>query len=344
MPTSSDGGPWFDPLAQRSQRPRLRPREGADFPAWREQIRAAVRAHRGCCPPAGPISATLLSSAQSGGLAREQYRLSSAPDEGNTDEDEDDVTVTMLRPASISAALPAVLVCPGANAVVAQVTGAEPPDYPDRDIAARLAAAGFVTLTLDYRFAGRADPSRTAGRDQLTVLAPLYHLAGRSLFTELVRGAGLALTWLASQQVTEPGQVGLFGHSLGAAIALHTALAAPDPHPLCVASHLGSYRVLGYGHPASHLPGITAHADLPDLYAALAPAPLHVQYGLADRELDPADARAAGDQITELYRIADAAGRAEVLASPMGHGTAPEPAIDFLRRALARQPLPCTAA
>ncbi len=342
MPTSSDadgdeppGGLCFDPLTWPDHRLHPRPQDAEDFPAWRDRVRAAVRARGDCCPPAGPVSATLLSTARSGDLAREQYLLNGIGAEA---------AVTLLRPARASGALPTVLVCPGANAVVAQVTGAEPPDYPDRDIAVRLSAAGFVTLTLDYRYAGRVDQGRKAGRDDMTVLAQLYDLVGRSLLGALVRGAGLTLAWLGSQPGTRPGQVALFGHSLGGAVALHAALAARELLPLCVASHLGSYRVLGYGHPAAHLPGIAADADLPDLYAALAPAPLHLQYGLADRELDPADAQAAGEQIAELYRIAGAGGRAEVLATPMGHGTAPAPAIDFLRRALARQARPCTAA
>jgi perosamine synthetase len=341
MPTSSDGGepaapaaPWFDPLAAPGPRLHPGPRDSGEFPAWRERVLAAVRGRIRCAAPAGLPAPALLASRYGDGLVREEYLLTSKHTQA---------AGTLLAPAHADGKLPAVLVCPGRNAVVAQVTGAQPADYPDRAIAARLCAAGFVTFTLDYRFGGRVDPGRVPGRDEAAVLAQLYQVAGRSLLGELAAAAAAALAWLASHPAVEPGQVALFGHSLGGAVALHTALAQPVPPPLCVASHLGSYRILGYGHPASLLPGIAAEADLPGLYAALAPAPLHLQYGLTDTELDPADAAAAGDEITRLYRLAGADGRAEVLAAPMGHGTATGPAIGFLRRALCVHPS-CTPA
>jgi dienelactone hydrolase len=116
---------------------------------------------------------------------------------------------------------------------VAQVTGAQPPDHPDRDIAARLCGAGLVTFTIDYRFGGRVDPGRVRGGDEAAVLAQLYQVAGRSLLGELAAGASAALAWLGSHPAVEPGQVALFGHSLGGAVALHAALAQPVPPPLC---------------------------------------------------------------------------------------------------------------
>ena len=218
--------------------------------------------------------------------------------------------------------------------MVEQVTGAEPPDYPDRDVAARFAAAGLATLTVDYGFDGSIDPWRLYGRDEAAVLAQVYLAAGRSLLAELVADAAAAFGWLREQPWVRPEAAGLFGHSLGAAVALHVALSLDRPTPLCTASHLGSYRVLRYGHPALLLPGIGRDHDLPDLYAALAPAPLQVQYGRSDRQLDPADADAAGQRITDVYRLAGAEPNLEVLAEPMGHGTATTPAIEFFRRTL----------
>ena len=144
-----------------------------------------------------------------------------------------------------------MLVCPGRNAVVEQVTGAEPPDYPDRDVAARFAAAGLATLTLDYGFDGSIDPERLYGRDEAAVLAQVYLAAGRSLLAELVADATAAFGWLRDQPWVRPDAAGLFGHSLGAAVVLHVALSLDRPPPLCTASHLGSYRVLRYRAPGS---------------------------------------------------------------------------------------------
>jgi perosamine synthetase len=217
----------------------------------------------------------------------------------------------------------AVLVCPGRNATLGRVTGLEPPDYPDRNVAERLARAGFVTLTLDYAIS----PGEEA----------LLGLSGRSLIAELAEEAAAAMRWLAGHPRADPDRLGVFGHSLGAAVALHTALLFDRPVPVCAASHLGSYEVL-YGSrltgpEGGALPGILRYADLPQLYAALAPAPLQVQFGLDDPLLDAEDAAAAGKAIQAAYDSADA--RAEVLALTMGYGTDVDEAARFFGRALA---------
>jgi perosamine synthetase len=218
---------------------------------------------------------------------------------------------------------PAVLVSPGRNATIGGVTGLEPPDYADRNVAEQLARGGFVTLTLGYGLS--LEDER------------LLELSGRSPVAVLAEDATAALRWLAGHPRVDPDRLGLFGHSLGAAVALHTALVLDRPVPVCAASHLGSYPVLygsrRTGPEGGAMPGVLRHADLPQLYGALAPAPLQVQFGLDDPFLDRADAAAAGKAIDAAYAAAGA--RAEVLARPMGHGTDVGEAARFFARTLA---------
>ncbi|MFE0170901.1 DegT/DnrJ/EryC1/StrS family aminotransferase [Streptomyces sp. NPDC059002] len=244
---------------------------------------------------------------------------------------------TLLAPADTVRG-PAVLVLGGKNARLDQLTGDVPPDHPDRNVAEQLARAGFVTLSLDHGIGGGLDEERRAGRDEGTLLAHAFALTGRSLLGALVGDALGALDVLAAHPLVDPDRIGLFGHSLGAAVALHTALLAPHrPLPLCAASHLGSYQALYErlltGHEGAVLPGILEYADLADLYAAHAPAPLHLQYGTADSYLEPADARAAARHIEAAY--ASAAADVEVHELPMGHGTHVGHAADFFARTLA---------
>ncbi|MFB9676508.1 DegT/DnrJ/EryC1/StrS family aminotransferase [Streptosporangium vulgare] len=228
---------------------------------------------------------------------------------------------------------PAVLVCAGRNATLERVTGLLPPDHPGRDVAAYLTGAGFLTLTLDHGLDGWAEPAALGGRDPGDVLDGTLRLRGGSLLGALAEDAGAALDWLRAHPDVAPGRVGLFGHSMGAAVALHAALLREEPLPLCAASHLGTYetmigRSLAWNQYVA-LPSILRHADLPDLYAALAPAPLQIQYGTADGRLDPGDAKTAGE------RIAGAHETAEILPLPMGHGTGLAEAADFFTRSLA---------
>ncbi|QEV21331.1 DegT/DnrJ/EryC1/StrS family aminotransferase [Streptomyces alboniger] len=249
---------------------------------------------------------------------------------------------TLLAPADArtdGSPGPAVLVIGGRNARLDQLTGDVPPDHPDRNVAEQLAHAGFVTLSFDHGIDGGLDDHRRAGRDEGTLLAHAFTLTGRSLLGALVGDALGALDALTAHPFVDHGRVGLFGHSLGAAVALHTALLAPRQGlPLCAASHLGSYPALYgrllTGHEGAALPGILEYADLPDLYAAHAPAPLQLQYGTADSSLEPADARAAADRVRSAYGTGEASASVEIHELPMGHGTHVGHAADFFSRTL----------
>lgn len=248
------------------------------------------------------------------------------------------IRATLVGPEA-GETLPAVLVSQGRNATLARVSGAEPPDYPDRDVARQLAQAGFVTLTLDYGVDG-SFPSD--GRDDAAILGRGFELTGRTLLSVLVEDALAALPWLAAQPEVDADRIGLFGHSLGAAVALHTGLLAPRRLPVCTASHLGTYPEL-YGRRRSGdeggaLFGVLRHADLPDLYGALVPAPLQIQYGRDDDYLDPADAARAGARVRAGYAAAGHADLAEVLDLPMGHGTGVTEATAFFVKSFTDEP------
>lgn len=275
-----------------------------------------------------PLTITEATASARAGLHRENLLLAS-PARGS-------LHGTLLAPRDVAHG-PAVLVLGGRNARLDQLTGDVPPDHPDRNVAERLAHAGFVTLSIDHGIGGGLDDERRAGRDEGTLLAHAFALTGRSLLGALTGDALAALALLAEHPLVDAERVGLFGHSLGAAVALHTALLTEDRTvPLCAASHLGSYAALFArlltGHEGAVLPGILEYADLPDLYAALAPAPLQLQYGTADPYLDPADAGAAADLVRRAYTAAGA--EVDVHALPMGHGTHVGHATEFFERAL----------
>ncbi|MFD7706343.1 DegT/DnrJ/EryC1/StrS family aminotransferase [Streptomyces sp. NPDC059786] len=276
-----------------------------------------------------PLRVTGTAVAVRDGLRRERLTLHS-PVRG-------EFGATVLAPED-GGPCPAVLVLGGKNARPDQLTGEVAPDHPDRNVAERLARAGFTTLAFEYAIGGGLEPGRLAGRDEGALLAHAFALTGRSLLGALTGDALGALDVLRGHPLADPGRLGLFGHSLGAAVALHTALLSGTPLPLCAAGHLGSYPALYArlltGFEGAALPGILEYTDLPGLYAALAPAPLQLQYGTEDPFLETADARAAGHAVTTAYEAADAP-RPEVLEIAMGHGTHVGHAVDFFTRELA---------
>ncbi|MFI9721895.1 DegT/DnrJ/EryC1/StrS family aminotransferase [Streptomyces sp. NPDC052396] len=313
-----------------SERPlRFVPGTPAEHRSWSGRVRDMVDrlARANPQPPAVAASETVIRD----GLSREQLLFHS--------EGRGRFHGTVLAPAR-PGRHPAVLVLAGKNARLDMVTGTEPPDFPDRNMAEHLARAGFTTLTFDYGIDAGLDSGRLAGRPEGALLAHAFALRGHSLLGSLLSDALAALAWLRGHPRADAQRTGIFGHSLGGAIALHTALLSPQPLPVCVASHLGGYPALFTrlltGYEGAVLPGILEYADLPDLFAALAPAPLHLQYGLDDRWLDPADARRAAETVRRAYAAAGAGDRVEVLELAMGHGTDPGLAAGFFARALER--------
>ncbi|ARX87704.1 DegT/DnrJ/EryC1/StrS aminotransferase [Streptomyces alboflavus] len=297
--------------------------------AWSRRVRAVVE--RLARVERAPLDITAVDTRDETGLRREHLTLNS-PVRGA-------FQATLLAPADRTEAAPgpAVLVFGGKNARLEHLTGERPPDFPDRNIAEHLARAGFVTLTFEHGIGG-LDDERRAGREEGALLAHVFALTGRSLLGALVGDTLGALDVLTAHPLVDADRVGLFGHSLGAAVALHTALLTPRPLPVCAASHLGSYPALFErlltGYEGAVLPGILEYADLGDLYAALAPTPLHLQYGTADSYLEPADARAAAATVRGGYAAADAGDHLDVHELPMGHGTHVRHTIDFFTRTL----------
>ncbi len=307
------------------------PEEGAGLSAWQQSLRGVV-SRLAAVEPA-PLEVVRQRDAVVASLHRTDLLIRGTH--------RPDFRATVLRPATAAAPLPAVLVNMGHNATLDRVTGAVAPDFPDRDMAGHLARAGFVTLTLDHGLAGAEErpPSDGArGAADVAALVAAFHLMGTSLLGSLVGEALAGLAWLREHPAVDEARVGVFGHSLGGAVALHTALLSGEPVPVSTASHLGTYPMLygelRTGDPAAVLPGILHYADLPDLYACLAPAPLQVQYGLLDHLLDPADADAAGERVAATYRLLDADDRVEVFTRRAGHGTCPAATVRFFRRHL----------
>ncbi|ONH35213.1 MULTISPECIES: DegT/DnrJ/EryC1/StrS family aminotransferase [Protofrankia] len=280
-----------------------------------------------------PLETVRRTTGELPGLRVERYELRSPARDG--------IRAVLLAPTGPSRPRPAVLVSPGRRAVLEQVTGLEPPDHPDRNIAERLARVGLLTLTVDYGLDGGLPAALLSGRDEAAVLTQAFSLGSQPLLGALVEDALGALGWLRGHPDADPDRIGLFGHSLGAAVALHTALLQDgEPLPLCAASHLGSYPLLHgellSGNPVAMLPGILRHADLPDLYAALCPAPLQVQYGTVDPTLSRQDTESAAEQLRKAYALGSAQHRLEVLDLPMGHATDPERATAFFLDALGK--------
>ncbi len=122
-----------------------------------------------------------------------------------------------------------------------------------------------------------------------------------------------ALAWLRENSAAET--IGLYGKD---AVVLHAALIAGGGAPVAVDAPVGSYTDPGNRELA--LPGILRYADLPDLFAALAPRPLWL----------PAD----HDVVREAYRALGAEEQLHIgkpLVSFFGNARGATPSIPSLK-------------
>jgi dTDP-4-amino-4,6-dideoxygalactose transaminase/dienelactone hydrolase len=226
------------------------------------------------------------------------------------------------------------------------VTGAEPPDYADRNVGQLVASAGFAALVVAPGLIGTFDAAQAVGRDETSLVAHALALQGQSPLGHMAADIVALLHWLEEQPEVDSSRIGLLGHSLGGHVALHAALAFDRPLPTVLASCAGSYRTV-YGRDlngggAMALHGMLRYADLPDLMAALAPVPLMVQHGLRDEQFPAADAQAALSTVSAAYAQLGAQRHLHGELLPMGHGTDTARAITFFDRAFADSvaPLP----
>jgi perosamine synthetase len=298
---------------------------------WAGRVRGFVRRHLDQ-DSIRPLEVVASSVEYSERLSFEQYefRANARPP----------FRATLISP-TVCGRRPAILVCPGRNATLAAVTGVEPLDYPDRNVSEQFALAGFATLTLDYGLLGGWNSAVVNNRDETTLLSLALGLIGRSPLALMVEDALCALSWLESQTAIDPCRLGIFGHSLGAHLALHVALAFGRPIPVCLSSFLSSYSSLYFDHAsaggAHALPGVYRTVDLPDLVAALAPAPLQVQIGLSDSLISPDDAERAIDTVRRSYQDAKAQDVLDVHFASMGHGTDIRAAECFFEKSYSSQ-------
>lgn len=295
---------------------------------WAKQLRATVRRLVWIDKPF-VLHSSLLGSQNLEDLLIEEYRFTS--EEGRV------FRGVVVRPKSREA-IATVLVNPGKNAQIEHVTGLVAPPYPDANIAEQLARKGLATLTLEYGLLGGLNPERLGNRDEANVLGLALSLKGLSPLGILVREALGALYWLEAQTWSKPGHLGIFGRSLGASIALHAALCYPRPIPVSLVACLGNYPAIFArdlsANGATALPGIMRYADLPDLVAALAPAPLHLQHGANDQSFPIAEASRAIDTVKTSYQVINAASNLEIQISDRAHGTEVEGVKNFLCKQL----------
>ena len=296
--------------------------------AWSRRLREMVKSLM-MIDRVQPLRVRSVNSEKRGGLWCDRYIFAEF---GGTE-----FKGVLLRP-SAEGSYPVVLICPGRNAAIEKVTAENPVDFPDQNVATQLAFNNMATFTLEYGLIGGFERKKLNGRDEVNLLAQAMSLLGKSPLGFLVENALSGLQWIKNQPWFKPGEMAIFGRSLGGFVALHTALVHDEPMPTALTNCVGHYYTMFVEHlnvgGANALPGIMKYADLPDLIAALAPAPLHIQQGMNDEYFPVTDARDAMALVKRSYDAVGAGDQLDFKLTNRGHGTDVEKLITFLESRL----------
>jgi dienelactone hydrolase len=220
----------------------------------------------------------------------------------------------------------------------------------DGGLGPALACEGMLVLAVDLRGWGETvwvndtfawSPDRRSPLSADTMLANVGLMLGRWSITQRVQDVLGVLRYLRARPDVDPQRIVLVGRGGGAIVALHTAAIEGGIAGVAALESLVSYRAIveapRHVHPVSDfIPNVLLHYDLPELAAALAPAPVLIAApeDAMGSPLPVGDAEAAYAQARRTARMLG--GDVDVYASAVnGVGGAREYLMRWVRSVVA---------
>lgn len=191
---------------------------------------------------------------------------------------------------------------------------------------AALAREGYVVLCPDALcFEERGDPTGKLDGPLFERFEFLrYVVAGRCLAWKNILDMRRTVDVLVTRPEVQPDRIGCYGHSMG---STHTWLVGPwEPRLKCLVGNccMPTYKAIHDAHLkhcfSNFIPGIFQYGDIPDIVAQIAPRPLHLNFGEADRGSPIDDVRSGVRRIASIYAAMGAADRFSCYIEPgAGH-------------------------
>ncbi|MFM8802338.1 MAG: dienelactone hydrolase family protein [Planctomycetia bacterium] len=189
---------------------------------------------------------------------------------------------------------------------------------------AALAKEGYVVLCPDALcFEERQSPVLEKGNFERFEFLRLT-VAGRCMAWKNILDMRRAIDVLVSRPEVDAARIGCYGHSMG---STHTWLVGPwDERIRCLVGNccLPTYAAIHRTHLLhcfpNFIPGLFQYGDTPDIAALIAPRPLLLTLGEADKGSPLEAGRAGVTRIGDAYRAAGAADRFSAFIEPgVGH-------------------------
>lgn len=302
---------WCAALAQH-QRPALlfTGRTRQDYTRWRRQFERRFWEMLGRFPERVPLRAAVLERRVFARYVREKVVFDS--------ERCMSVPAWVCRPRG-RGRFPAVICAHGHGIGGKCMVGLDAQGRPGYDyakqLAIRLAEAGFVAIAPDWRaFGERYEPP---ARDPAPLdLCSLAHLVaehfGYNQLTLNVWDAMRTIDYLATRPDVDATRIGCVGCSFGGTMTMFLAAADKRVGAACISGYLGS-TTAALRHLAmcgsQTLPGLVRWGGRAEVAGLICPRPLLIQVGEYDSSFPWAEAQPEFARLRRLYRAAGAADR-----------------------------------
>jgi dienelactone hydrolase len=319
----------------------FRARTRDEWRQWRRDFRRAIVKELGRTPEPVSLRPQVLNRQDMGDYIREKVVFDSEAFMSVP------AWVTVPKDLARAERRPGVLVAhghgPGKDPAVGLGPDGQPiPEDYQKQMAIRLARAGYVAIAPDWRcFGERQDGDewvRRPGRDGCNVAYLAMGYFGFHLLNLQVWDAMRTLDYLASRREVDGRRLGCIGCSFGGTMTTYVSALDDRIQAAVICCYISSledaFGPRGHGNfcGSQYMPGLRVHGDIADVASLIAPRPLMIQVGEKDTCFIKEDAIPAARRVEKTYRVAGASDRFCLDVFPGEHEIDPEPALDWFAR------------
>lgn len=203
------------------------------------------------------------------------------------------------------------------------------------DFGLKFAQAGFTVIAIDLFNFGQS-ALYSGGRDKCDIMGNFLNLFGINLTALQVSDIRHAISVLSAWNRVDPQRIGMAGLSLGGRMTMFVAALDERVKAAVASGSCNTYRdrieKLSGACGAQIVPNLLPDADTPEVFSALAPRPLQLQWGKKDPLIIPDYTVEAIEQIKKCYSISGNPEKFCLDYFDGGHEFDFKPALDWITK------------
>lgn len=307
----------------KAYRPAMTAPPGGGFAAWREAFIRQVRTLLGNVPPRVKLAVRTVDTVRGEGHVRHDLRIAVS-----------DLTVLpayLLVPDDLADGQrrPAIVALHGhttfGRQTIVGMDNKHTRSEPTLAYGLDAVRAGYVVMAPAWwGFPGRdghqADIAQ--GRDPCNVIQMAASMYGLNVLALHMQDAHAAIDALVQRPEVDPARIGCMGNSYGGRTAMWLSMLDERIAATVASGCMNTFRERSVSLRSCAVqcpPGLLRYGDVAEVFSAIAPRPLQLMTGRADKLMNDADVAAIQRTVRSAYRVADAESQFDFADHPGGH-------------------------